>query len=179
MPFGIHSVPLYGIVFQLAVVLCAAAASGLTVPQAWRTKREADTADQQADPSLLLYSTAMPSNIGFRSLDISGLPIVHSPLVWRKRRDVSAVGQDQQADPSLLMYSALPAAADISSIIGLKTIPVNSVAVTSIHSPLIWRKKRDTADQQVQEATIMYNMPMPLTTNVWGNNAFMVPLLKK
>ena len=164
--------------FQLAVVLCAAAASGLTVPQAWRTKREADTADQQADPSLLLYSPAMTSNIGFSSLDISGLPIVHSPLVWRKRRDVSAAGQDQQADPSLLMYSALPAAADISSI-GLKTIPVNSVAVSSMHSPLIWRKKRDTADQQAQEATIMYSMPMPLTTNVWGNNAFMVPLLKK
>ena len=157
------------------MVLCvAAAASGLTLPQAGRNKRQAGAADQQADPSLMLYSAVMPSTIGLSRLDISA---IHAPLLLRKRRDVSE--QDQQAEPTLLMYSALPAAVDVSSI-GLKTVPLSSVAVSNIHSPLFWRKKRDTADQQAEDATILYSMAMPLTNNIWGmNNAFVVPLLKK
>ena len=155
------------------MVLCvAAAASALTVPQERRTKREAG--DQQADPSLMLYSAVMPSTIGFSRLGISA---IHSPLLIRKRRDVSE--QDQQAEPTLLMYSALPAA-DVSSI-GLRTVlPLSSVAVSNIHSPLFWRKKRDTADQQAEDATILYSMATPLTANIWGmNDAVVVPLLKK
>ena len=149
----------------------AAAASALTVPQEWRTKRQAG--DQQADPSLMLYSAVMPSTIGFSRLGISA---IHSPLLIRKRRDVSE--QDQQAEQTLLMYSALPAA-DVSSI-GLRTVPLSSVAVSNIHSPLFWRKKRDTADQQAEDATILYSMATPLTANVWGmNDAVVVPLLKK
>ena len=138
------------------MLFAASAASALSLPLA---RREVSTADQRADPSLLLYSSAVPSAVGLAGLPIVQSPLVQSPLIWRRKRDVGAAEMDQQADPALLVYSSLP----ISS---------------SIYSPFLWRKKRDLiADQSADESTILYSMP--LRSSILRNNAFVMPLLKK
>ncbi|KAF0301759.1 hypothetical protein FJT64_003078 [Amphibalanus amphitrite] len=144
----------------LCVLFAVSVASALSLP---RARRQVSSADQRADPSLLLYSSAVPSAVGLAGLPIVQSPIVQSPivqspLIWRKKRDVGAAEMDQQADPALLVYSALP----ISS---------------SIYSPFIWRKKRDTADQSADASTILYSMP--LRSSILRNSAFVMPLLKK
>ncbi|KAF0308217.1 hypothetical protein FJT64_020532 [Amphibalanus amphitrite] len=110
--------------------------------------------DQRAEPSLLLYSSAVPSAVGLAGLPIVQSPLVQSPLIWRKKRDVE---MDQQADPALLVYSSLP----ISS---------------SIYSPFLWRKKRDIgAGERKRPCRILYRMP--LGSDLLADNAFMMPLL--
>ncbi|XP_043212590.1 uncharacterized protein LOC122376719 [Amphibalanus amphitrite] len=135
----------------LCVLFVVSAASTLSLP---RARREVSPADQRADPSLLLYSSAVPSAVGLAGMPIVQSPIVQSPLIWRKKRDVE---MDQQADPALLVYSSLP----ISS---------------SIYSPFLWRKKRDIgAGERKRPCRILYRMP--LGSDLLADNAFMMPLL--
>ncbi|KAF0308216.1 Superoxide dismutase [Cu-Zn] [Amphibalanus amphitrite] len=85
----------------LCVLFAASAARALSLPLA---RREVSPTDQRADPSLLLYSSAVPSAVGLAGLPIVQSPIVQSPLIWRRKRDAGAAETDQQADPALLMY---------------------------------------------------------------------------
>ncbi|KAF0301760.1 hypothetical protein FJT64_003079 [Amphibalanus amphitrite] len=138
----------------LCVLFAASAASALSLP---RARREVSSADQRADPSLLLYSSAVPSAVGLAGLPLVQSPLVQSPLIWRRKRDVGAAEMDQQADPALLVYSSLP----ISS---------------SIYSPFLWRKKRDIdTGERKRPCRILYRMP--LGSDLLADNAFMMPLL--
>ena len=158
-----------------------------------------DAADQQADPSLVIYRSVVPSTV-----NIGRVPLLRSSLLWRKKRDVAAPEMDQQADPAMIMYSTLPVMsrihspffwrkkrdvsatemdqqADESALVLLRSSAVPTTVglrhLGLVNSPFLWRKKRDTADQTAEEARILYTMPM--VNNIWGRRTIMMPFLKK
>jgi len=124
---------------------------------------------------MFVYSVPSISTLGHRTLvsplgiSTLGMSPIHSAFLLRKKRDAPEQPADQQADSNMFVYN-MPSISTLGHRTLVSPLAMNTLGMSAIHSPFIFRKKRDTStlDQHAEKSMLMYSIP---SMNVWNNGA--------